>query len=70
MAVTIKIDERSKAGKTLLDLARILSENSTGIEIKNDFSESSYDADFVQKIKKAESEKSIEINTSELWESI
>jgi len=70
MAVTIKINERSKAGKTLLDLAKLLSKSSKGIEIKTESSESPYDPEFVKKIRKAEKEKSTVIETDKLWESI
>lgn len=66
--ITIKINERSKAGKTLQNLIELLS-SEPGVEIVT--KESSYDPAFVQKINQARKEKGGKVITAEnLWESI
>lgn len=69
--ITIKINERSKAGKTLKDLIDMLKEQ-PGVEVINNESESPYDPEFVAMVKKSAASKEryrIE-NVEELWESL
>ena len=66
--ITIKINERSKAGKTLQNLIELLS-SEPGVEIVTQ--ESPYDPAFVEKINQARKEKGGKVITAEnLWESI
>ena len=48
---TITINERTKAGKTLLELARLLAVTNKGVEITE---ERPYSPEFVEKILRAE----------------
>ncbi|TRX24101.1 hypothetical protein FNW25_12435 [Flavobacterium franklandianum] len=78
--ITITINERTKAGKTLLELAKILSTSNKGvvinegkIEITNE-EKSIYNPKFLAKIKLAEKQikegKTTTISTKSIWESI
>ncbi|MCO5231090.1 MAG: hypothetical protein M9958_08040 [Chitinophagales bacterium] len=66
--ITIKINERTKAGKTLKELIEIFSKENKGVEIVSD--KSPYNADFVAKIRRAEKQKSIKVNPNNIWESL
>lgn len=69
--ITVKINERSKAGKMLKDLLELLADK-PGIEIIEE--KSPYNPEFVQKIKKAEQEikegKVKVLNTKDVWGSL
>ncbi|UUV22362.1 DUF2683 family protein [Paenimyroides aestuarii] len=71
--ITIKINERTKAGKALKNLIEFFSKEHKGIEIVSD-TKSGYNAEFVQKIKKAEenikSGKCVEIDPNDVWRSL
>jgi hypothetical protein len=71
---TITINERTKAGKTLLELARLLAVTNKGVKIEEE--ESPYNPDFVKKIKKIEANynsgksKSITLDPNDIWGSL
>ena len=79
---TITINERTKAGKTLLELAKLLSVSNKGVrideaiekELMREEEKSVYNSKFVAKIKMAEKQikegKTTTINTESIWESI
>ena len=79
---TITINERTKAGKTLLELAKLLSVSNKGVSIDEGIEKelileeekSDYNPKFVAKIKLAEKQieegKTTTINTDSIWESI
>ena len=77
---TITINERTKAGKTLLELAKLLSASNKGVVIdvnlKNSVEKEKnpYSPKFLAKIKLAEKQikkgKTTTINTESIWESI
>lgn len=72
---TITVNKKTKAGKTLLELARILAENSKGITIDEN-EESPYNPEFVKMVKEREAKlKSgesvpIEIDPKDVWGSL
>ena len=75
----ITINERTKAGKTLLELAKILSLSNKGVQISEKElkkpttakEKSPYDPKFVAMIKRrAKSDTFIPIDPKNLWESI
>lgn len=71
--VTITINERTKAGKMLLELANLLAKSNTGVSIGNTGlnKPAGYNPKFVDKIKKAEKQKGKKFNSAaDLWESI
>jgi basic membrane lipoprotein Med (substrate-binding protein (PBP1-ABC) superfamily) len=69
---TITINKRTKAGKLLFEMAKLLSEKEEGVEIVSP--KRAYSADFEAKIKKAEEDiksgKATRINPKSIWESI
>ncbi|TPG37778.1 DUF2683 family protein [Flavobacterium pectinovorum] len=71
---TITINERTKAGKTLLELAKLLAATNKGVKIEED--ESPYNSEFVEKIKKIEADynsgksKSITLDPKDIWGSL
>jgi hypothetical protein len=78
---TITINERTKAGKIVLELAKILSLSNKGVVIEgntivekpisNEKEEDFYDANFVAMIKRRiAKEKFTPITTKSIWESI
>jgi len=79
---TITINERTKAGKTLLELAKLLSVSNKGVTIDEciekelilEKEKSVYNPKFVDKIKLAEKQikegKTTTISTKSIWESI
>ena len=69
--ITLKINEKSKKGKAFLEMARVFSENSKEIVLIEEKDKSPYDPEFVNKIKKANTEKGRLVESAEdLWESI
>jgi len=69
----IRLNIRTKAGKAILELAKLLlSVKAKGVEIISENEEdSTYDQDFVNKIKNAESSKNrTRVTSKNLWESI
>jgi len=65
---TITINERTKAGKTLLELAKLLSLTNKGVEINE---ESPYDPEFVVKILEAEKRGNYKtIDPDDVWGSL
>ncbi|WP_348824161.1 DUF2683 family protein [Flavobacterium aestuarii] len=68
---TITINERTKAGKALLELAKLLSLTNKGVEINE---ESPYKPEFVEKILKAEKNikegKTKTIDPNDVWGSL
>lgn len=77
---TITINERTKAGKTLLELAQLLSTSNKGVVIDvslkkpTEKEKNPYSPKFLAKIKLAEKQikegKTTTISTKSLWESI
>lgn len=76
---TITINERTKAGKIVLELAKMLSVSNKGVEIETSVkempvskvNEDNYDPKFVAIIKnRIAKEKFIPITTKSIWESI
>ncbi len=70
---TITIKEKTKAGKTLLEIARMLAVISNGIVVDKLASkkEKSYNAEFVDKILKSDkNDRRFRIYTSDLWDNI
>lgn len=71
--IILKINDKSKKGKALLDFLKTFDSKKDGIQIE-DNSTSPYNKEFVAKIKKARNEikegKTISIETNSIWESI
>jgi len=68
--ITLKINERSKAGKALKNLIDVLV-HQPGVEVVQDKEKSTYNPDFVKKIKASyDNEKRTRIDTADIWESI
>jgi len=70
--VTLKINERSKAGKLMTELLELMKKQ-PGIEVINE--KSTYNPEFVRKIKKSEQHikvgKGIEMTSAtKLWDSL
>lgn len=66
--ITVKINEKSKAGKMVKDFLELLA-GSPGVEIVND--KKAYNPAFVKKIRNAQKEKGRTMtNAQELWDSI
>ncbi|TDD76373.1 DUF2683 family protein [Flavobacterium caseinilyticum] len=69
--ITLKINENTKKGKAFLEMARVFFENSKEIVLIEEDDKSSYNQEFVKKIKKASKEKGrVMESAEELWESI
>jgi hypothetical protein len=67
-ALTIKINERSKAGKLLRDFLELISDK-PGVEIVEE--KSPYDPEFVKMIKKSAASKNrTVIDTNDVWGSL
>ncbi len=70
--ITLKINEHTKAGKTLKSLIELFSKDSKDVEIVSE--DSFYNSDFIYKIKKAEEDikngKGIRIKSKNVWEDI
>ncbi|MDR6968135.1 hypothetical protein J2X31_002150 [Flavobacterium arsenatis] len=70
---TITINKRTKEGKLLFEMAKLLSENSKGVVItENDEKEKSpYNPEFVKKVLNShKNDKRVTIKADKLWESI
>lgn len=71
---TITINKRTKEGKLLFEMAKLLSEKSEGVVIIEDIKKgkSPYKSEFVKMIKEsAASKKRYEVkNVDDLWESL
>jgi len=66
--ITIKINQRTKAGKMVKDFLELISK-SPGVEILEEKDE--YDPEFVEKILNShKNDKRIRIDSKTLWESI
>lgn len=70
--ITLKINERTKAGKALKDLIDALAgKPQTGVEIIETGEKRLYDPEFVARIKKAAASKNrTEINPEDVWGSL
>lgn len=70
--ITLKINEKSQAGKMLKDLIEFFSKDKNDVEII--IEDSPYHPEFVKKIKEAEEHikdgKTTRINPEKVWESI
>ncbi|MFT4093459.1 MAG: hypothetical protein QM640_07450 [Niabella sp.] len=66
--VTLKINERSKVGKSFMAFIEAFSEKEKEIEIVP--AKSLYNPEFVAKIRCAEKQKSIKVNPDDIWESL
>jgi len=70
---TITLNEKTKAGKIVLELAKIVAQSNKGISIEA-VAVKDYSNEFKEKIRKAEQEikegKTITITTQSIWESI
>jgi ribosomal protein L16 Arg81 hydroxylase len=67
--ITLKINERSKAGKVFIDFMNQFIVNNKSVEIIKE--ESPYNPEFVRKIINADkNDKRIRISTENIWESI
>jgi hypothetical protein len=78
--LTIKINERTKAGKAFMAMSESFFKGVNGIEItkledeKSQMDESSYNPEFIAKVKKAEEEinkgNTARLNPNDIWGSI
>jgi len=67
--ITIKINERTKAGKALKGLIELFSAENKGVEIISD--KSLYNPEFVAKIKKSSKDKNgKEVTAETLWQDL
>ncbi|MCD9854772.1 hypothetical protein LUD75_08650 [Epilithonimonas sp. JDS] len=67
--ITIKINERTKAGKTLKNLIELFSKENKGVEIVEE--KSPYNPEFVAKILEADKRgKFVEVNPKDIWGSL
>ena len=65
--ITLKINERTKAGKALLSLLDFFTKDSKGVEVV----ELPYDPEFVAMVKKsAAAKKRKEVNPDDVWGSL
>lgn len=71
-AITININERTKAGKTLRNLIELFSKENNGVEIISDSKKSPYNPDFVKMVlkEKASKKRHRVDNVDELWDSL
>jgi uncharacterized lipoprotein YehR (DUF1307 family) len=69
MEVTIKINEKTKAGKTFKSLLELFVQEHKGVEIIS--RKDTYNSEFVKMVQKRVSEdKFVAIETESIWESI
>ena len=70
--ITLKINERSKAGKAFKDLIDALAgKPQTGVEIAKKTSKSPYSSEFVAMVKKSAASKNrTKINPENVWASL
>lgn len=65
--ITLKINERTKAGKALLSLLDFFTKESKGVEVI----ETPYDPEFVAMVKKSAADKKRkEVNPEDVWGSL
>ena len=67
--ITIKINERTKVGKAFMALIEAFSKEKKGIEIVSE-EKSPYNPEFVAKIRRAEKQESIPLDTKDIWGSL
>jgi hypothetical protein len=68
--ITLKLDERSKSGKTLKSLIDLFSSH-VGVEVMKGAEKSPYNPEFLAMVKKsAESKNRTRINPKNVWESL
>ncbi len=68
MEVTLKIDHRTKIGKTLLSFIEFFAKENKEVEIVDITKKSPYNPEFVKMIKEAEKEKGgIHVKSETLW---
>jgi len=63
--LTLKINERSKAGKAFLEFAKNFFQDNTSVTVVEE--ESPYNPEFVAKIRRAEQQKGVEVKNIEEW---
>lgn len=69
--ITVKINERTKAGKTLKELIELFSKENKGVEIVSSDEKSTYNSEFVKMIKEAEANPvRIKVNPKNVWGSL
>ena len=75
--ITLKINERSKAGKAFLEMTNVLVKDSKGIEIiatesnKTEKKSEIYNPEFVEMVKKAQkSKKRTVVDPNDIWGSL
>lgn len=66
--VTLKINKRTKAGRVFKEMLEVVYSKQKGIEIIEE--KSPYSPEFVKKIKRAEKQKGIIIDTKDIWGSL
>ncbi|MGC4129970.1 MAG: hypothetical protein QM564_10575 [Bergeyella sp.] len=66
--VTLKINKRTKAGKAFKEMLDVVYSKQKGIEIIEE--KSPYSLEFVKKIKRAEKQKGIIVDTKDIWGSL
>ncbi len=71
MEVTLKINTRTKVGKTLLSFIEFFAKENKEVEIINTTAEKSpYNPEFVKMVKKAEKEDGVYVTADTLWEDL
>ena len=69
--LTLKINERTKAGKAFLEFAKTFFEKNNAVNIVEEKEKSPYNPEFVKKIlDSAASKKRYRINPDNVWEGI
>ncbi|MBX3163052.1 MAG: hypothetical protein KF900_01110 [Bacteroidetes bacterium] len=65
--ITLKINERTKAGKAFLEFSKSFLQESKAVTVVE---ESPYKPEFVAKIRRAEKQKGIVVNPKDVWGSL
>ncbi len=69
--LTVKINERSSMGKSIMELLRTTAKESKVVKLVEEEDDEVYNEEFVNKILNADkNDKRIRIDTKKLWESI
>jgi len=69
--ITLKINERTKAGKAFMALVELFSSENKGIEIIEKSADNPYNPEFVEKVLNShKNDKRVTIEASKLWDSI
>jgi hypothetical protein len=69
--ITLKINERTKAGKAFMALVDLFSSENKGIEIIEKSEDSPYNPEFVEKVLNShKNDKRVTIESGKLWDSI